>query len=911
MISFCLQGNTNATIKTQIKTSTTKNGKDEQKKTTTTTTKKSSAVDKKIDKKIRKPETATASTRSDLNKAKVNDVKKVPEKPPSKRNVMNSIHNVTVASPPSSAGRERRSVSMVDVKMKPIESNHQRSRTRTIRPEESILNKIEQPIPLVIVVPVVKEPVAFEINFEEAKKPKVPEKLEISKKNEEDFEYESDFESYESDFEDEVPSESEHEDDLENKGVSNDDEKNSDEVDDSGNETQEMTKKTSASSHLDASIDATTINSHDSVLSYDPTVYSRNQEIFKRGKEIMKKVVFDTMNFDIYEMKPLPYDAFIAIYGDRDMLQVSTQIDSLQVSDDTQTDELEYEEKWVQYPARFTREGVEVPKSKLFNEEKLGVGEGSVERKSIKDNETDKFACVVENINNFSKLVEPLIETTKHFDSRGYRNFLDTSELFISRALEKVDRVKSFRPSDLEFCDGFIQLKHDDLEQLKDTKVVKIYSNKKINSFFFTIHRCSENLLNLVCLWDSIHSSRPLKIFQSWSQLSCIETHENQKEFIVGGCDDGTMCIWDAAEFIEWSDDESLSIKPCQIVSPNSDDKTSEQIVAIKSLNYPKFKALSAPSKITQFCSLNRIGIIVIWTLTPIEYKEDDLSSKKFQSNFLDFLHVKSRARLVKNITVDLNVQLRQVFEKTQRKKSAFEKTRYYFENDLFSDKVLKELQEINTVQGNKTNEYIPDFTGFETSFNEIFAASQLNYFIALSRLNFTDTRKVFTTELNSNSISAMKIHPKRSNVMAVGHMNGEVRFMKIFEDENSIQLLSKNKKKLQRTKNFEADDLTTQQSSPSSSDNAKKDMKINFDKNILNTFELWQGAVSVIEFDKQGSLMFVIIGNQLRVYDCRKNCEIECKKKLSLVDLKCVEGADCCEYLVSFYGIRKFLKVK
>lgn len=884
-------------------------GRDEKQRSST----KFSVVDKKSDKKSGKSTAAAAAAatsekKSHASKSKVTkDVKKVPEKPLSKRNVMNSIHNVTVASPPSSAGsREMRSVSMIDVKIKPKEeSSRQRSRTRTIEPEESILQKIERlnrSPTRVNVVPVVKEPVAFEINFEEAKKPKVTEKVEVVQQQN-DYEYESDFESYESDFEDEVPStasEQQPDEEMVNEEDSNDDDDNktSDDVEDSGNETNENTKKTSASSHFE-SIDATTVNSnsHDSVLSFDRTVFLRNREIFKRGKEIMKKVIFDTMSFDIYEMKPLPYDTFIAMYGDRNMVQISTQIDSLQISDETQTDDIEKAEKWIQYPARFTSDGVKVPKSRLYNEEKSGVGEGKAEKWVNEDDESEKFERIVEKINNFSKLEEPLIETTKYFDSREYRNFLDTSELFISRALEKSDREKSFQSSTLEICDGFIQLKFDDCKILKNTKITNIYANQKVNSFFFTINRRAENEQEFVCLWDSIHITRPLKIFQSWSQITCIEIHEHQKDFIVGGCDDGTIFVWDATDC---GDDSTSPIKPCEIASPNSEEKISESIVAISRLKYPKLK--SSQSNFTQFCSLNKVGIVVIWSLSQIEFKEDDLTSEKFQSSYLNFVQANSRVKLVKNISVDLNLQLRQVFEKTKRKKSAFEKTRYYFENDLFSDKVLKELQEISTTQENKSNEDIPSFTGCETSFSEIYASTHSNHFVALSRLNFTDTRRVFTSDFSTNSITAMKIHPKRSNVMAVGHLNGDVRFMKIFEDEKIKFSLSKNKKKLQRTKNFEAEELNSRQTSVDSSKSANsEELKIIFDKNIFNPFKDWQGAVSKIEFNERGSLMFAIIGNHLRVFNCNKNCEIDCRYDLSLLDMRCIRGADCCEYLVSY----------
>lgn len=784
---------------------------------------------------------------------------------------MNSIHNVTVSSPPSSASRER-SVSLVEVNEVKA-SNHRRTRTRTIPPEDSIFTKIEQ---IQATPVVVKEPVAFEINFEEPKKPKVVVK---EPEIEDSYDYESDFESYESDFEDEVESSSEQEQDEND--VENDEE-NEVKVD-SGNETM---KKTSASSHFESIDD--TINSHDSGFSYDRSASPKNQEIFKRGREIMKKVVFDTMNYDIFEMIPLPYDTFMAIYGDRGMSQASTQIDTLQVADEVQTDDIEVSEKWIQCPARFTKTGLECVKSKIYNEEKLGVGEGIIEKILSKENDyLDEFSTLVDEINNFSKHNDDPFQPTTSFDSHGYRNFLDTTELFISRALEKNDLMKNLQPSQISLCDGFYNLEYEKFKILSNTRVKNIYCNQKTHGFFITIHeKITENCVNILCLWDLLNSNRPLKCFVSWSEICCVEVMENQKDLIVGGCKDGTISIWDAAEFIEWIDDESSAIKQCEIVSAN-ENLNADEIVAMKNLSYPNFRALENQPKTSQFCSIHQSGIVIMWSVAKIVDDEKLILSGKFKNFNMDFLHLKSRVRLLKNIVIDLNSQPKEMSAKMKRKKSAFEKTRYYFENDLFNDKALQELQEINTSPTGKTQNDIPHFSICDASFNEIFAASDLNYILAISRLNFIDSRKIFTSDFNSNSITAMKIHPMETNVMAIGHLNGEVKFMKIF---NSHEKSLKMKKKLERSSKVDLDEMENH-----------KDLKVSFEKNIFNTFAMLTGAIQVIEFDRKGEFMFMIVGRQLKIFNCWKNCEIECQDNLDLKGLKCATSSDGHEFLVRF----------
>ena len=85
----------------------------------------------------------------------------------SKNNVMSTITNVTVSSPPSSASKSR-SVSLSSIEEH--SKSRERTRTRTIAPEESLLIKRdkakEKEMPSEVKTPkeMVKDPVAFQIN---------------------------------------------------------------------------------------------------------------------------------------------------------------------------------------------------------------------------------------------------------------------------------------------------------------------------------------------------------------------------------------------------------------------------------------------------------------------------------------------------------------------------------------------------------------------------------------------------------------------------------------------------------------------------------------------------------------------------------------------------------------------------
>lgn len=868
------------------------------------------------------------------------------DKPLNKKNVMNTVHNVTVASPPRSASKER-SASTSDIQQEAV-LNHSRTKTRTIDPKDSILNQLAQSMLAPKPAVPVKEPIAYELNFEEAKKPKKDESQE-----EEDFNYESDFESYESDFEPEEASSSEsseklHEsssEELEGNELDKADDdlaKPDKERADSGSYEMRSKKPLAPlSPHYDSIDD--TINSHDSGISYERAVSPRTSEIFKRGKELMKKITFDELNFDFFEAKPVPYETFMAIYGGQvDMFQVGTQCEAMTTVDEVQTDLITTADLWTQFPAKFTIAGFDVANSKLYNEEKLGVGEGSREVDSHEKNEAEQFS--IDTINNFAMSEETSFKSQLVYDTVELQRFVESAAMTISNVMDNQTKQRELKPSRISISRGYTPLSFEDVKMLRGTIVRKLYTNMTVYNFLVTVHKRHADQQNFLCLWDILNTKRPLKVFSSWSDVKCIEIHEQQRDVIVGGCSDGTISLWDAQELPEWKnedDDDATSVKPCGIISLNqtSNDFALDNAVALKSMPYREYKSTSSmfsQSQASQICSLHRNGTINIWTISRVF---DENGSKRVD---LDYTHIKSRVKLIKNLTIDLNVASKSIDEGKVRKKSAFEKTRYYFENDLFSDKVLKELQEIDTSRLNKAKSPLIDdqlmrFNNLAVNLNEIFVATDLNFILAVSRLNLSDkSRKIFTNSSSFIAPTAVQVHPVNKNVLVIGHANGEVKFIKLYDEEvnlhnsslksvrkstdagNGNDLLSKScafqnivekEKKLyddafntvesDELKAFLVNEALSEQFTDSHSNIEK--LKVPFDKNIFNSFEVAAGSVTSIVFSKSGELCFILVGWQLRIFNCWANAEVEQQDKTKFCDVKCVQGADSAEYLVSF----------
>lgn len=193
---------------------------------------KTTVVSSKSSEKVKqvKPTTSATKSNSIVNPTKPltskpvpnNNTKRVPLKatyvpqkivaPLSEKNVMNTIHNVTISSPPAQRKDYLGEAITVDPSIP-----RERTKTRTLEPEEILLlNKKSEPNSGEPTVQEIKHSVAFEINFGESVQSLVrPPSLKSDQKllPKEIFaketppspalseDYEDDFESYESDFE--------------------------------------------------------------------------------------------------------------------------------------------------------------------------------------------------------------------------------------------------------------------------------------------------------------------------------------------------------------------------------------------------------------------------------------------------------------------------------------------------------------------------------------------------------------------------------------------------------------------------------------------------------------------------------------------------------------------------------------
>jgi hypothetical protein len=233
--------------------------------------------------------------------------------------------------------------------------------------------------------------------------------------------------------------------------------------------------------------------------------------------------------------------------------------------------------------------------------------------------------------------------------------------------------------------------------------------------------------------------------------------------------------------------------------------------------------------------------------------------------------------------------------------------------------------------------------TSFDLNYNELFISSDTNFIVAMSRLCLGDkARKIITNESNFISPSIIKTHPIDKNILAIGQTNGSVKFIKTSDDFNlsssnkrkqlkrsnaafsnddnvlakscAFQNIVEREKKLyeetQALNDLESDDLKALMLNESllashfedNEENYKNNLKIVFDKNLFNSFDICMGTVRLIEFNRTGQFMFVLINKDFKIFDCWKNVEIQHLESRGINDVMCILGSDGNEYLVRIF---------
>ncbi|KPJ12631.1 WD repeat-containing protein 60 [Papilio machaon] len=491
-------------------------------------------------------------------------------------------------------------------------------------------------------------------------------KVEKEKSSEEDVSYEDDFESYESDF-DSYHSESDNDGNSTSDNDQNSDKEESDvhlitkdEINckeneekmlDSGNfdlrdpqrsaqkktpldfiheVTEDCDKKISLTDEGFQDMSTSNVSSMKTVhvdvldrpLFIDFAVSKRNrkkrrvfQQLEQRAKDILSMVTLHEMTYTLFEMQPIPYDLYMATFGGRNSTQVAVQTFEDGVTEEVQTEEILFENKWTQHPIEFSKH--------IYVKEK-------VVQRSKSNDFLSKLSLLKQN------------DKTEKYDNEAYNN----NQLRIF--LEQKDGVGSDEI-----------LPH---EIYKNLKVINVIISANKDNLLVTVHDKSNKDFQkcILCLWDlSGVLKEPIKLLIAPDNVSIGQFRGGADGIIVAALEDGSIHLWDLSEKATWINDtsdekttnsveidttrvtqteidrewnlknstmngksEKIMLRPMQISAYTSsginiiEKGVHDFIVGLEFIGETSVTRQDEARKIiAQICSLQRVGILTIYSL--------------------------------------------------------------------------------------------------------------------------------------------------------------------------------------------------------------------------------------------------------------------------------------------------------
>ncbi|KMY94214.1 uncharacterized protein Dsimw501_GD15432 [Drosophila simulans] len=765
--------------------------------------------------------------------------------------VLDTYHSVTVASPPQKrrehAEQEKESPTPSSKEYSPVaqaKKEHKppspskgdarvvparaRTYTRTLDPEEVVILKREsakhrseveakQSEP-------VKQPVAFEVKFDEAKKTEP-----------ESDHYSDDFESYESDFETDASTPEEEESDEAQESSSSEAEVEEEREEEDSEPTQNPItviqrdkdqERKLDSGHYDMHLRRNPLSSLSTQNQYDSfdTNSMANSEqldsgisttglekprsgeanvyyggrtigfvshpvISRRGEELMAKLRFDQLNYHLFEMKPLSYEGFMQSYGKLNASQVATQTQSPQMDGECQTLEVHSRSSWTQHPPHYGGQcvlscSVDAELDETWSKQPADEYEASLSR--------------LEQLHRVEQSRSQQLQQkrlAKSTDLERLNSFLHKAGRLMGLVLEgNKNHGQGNSSRNVPLQTGL----------LNALPVRRIFGSAGNGHLVVTVHECppdsnvyKEDFASLLMVWSLANPGQPLRLLSTWAEVSRVALSGQAQDIVVAGLRDGSVAMWDLREthsYCSKLDGHLTHFAATQSVVPMPEQQDKEvnamdlgAVVDVRSFRshltnggIAATSGLQTTYKEVQYASLNDSGLLTMWTLV------EGASS----SNSNEFSSPWARVKLLQSGSCDLRSYLERRLLKSHQ--SAYEKTKSLFQGNIYSDDVLRELNETQTLTTALQGQGLQGlrFTSIDTGSELIYVCTNRNFVLCctrslkterFSRIAVNESRFLFPTSLCVLS---------NENYVAVGLSNG------------SVMILNCNQRQRQRQRN-------------------------------------------------------------------------------------------------------------
>lgn len=263
----------------------------------------------------------------------------------------------------------------------------------------------------------------------------------------------------------------------------------------------------------------------------------------------MSKITLDIMNYTLFEQKPIDYEFYMRIYGHSNTSQISTQTNDNLMDQSCQTNTVETETIWTQYPPYFGGFSI----CDYRPETNLGklISHGDHSERFI-----DSSLLKINKM-----LAKPVSQvqatTTVPKDSESLRLFLLQSAITIAGILGEVVSspvsklyIKEVSAETSITSRKFCAVKLlEQSELLKKTEIRFLYGNYEIPNTLYAVHSTdvskeksatSSSPSSYVSVWNMLELNRLSHLLFVWTErIECIEVHMHLQDVVMAGMSNG------------------------------------------------------------------------------------------------------------------------------------------------------------------------------------------------------------------------------------------------------------------------------------------------------------------------------------------------------------------------------------
>ncbi|XP_048003943.1 uncharacterized protein LOC125240140 [Leguminivora glycinivorella] len=362
--------------------------------------------------------------------------------------------------------------------------------------------------------------------------------------------------------------------------------------------------------------------------------------------------------------------------------------------------------------------------------------------KEYKDNELRILLEQKSGVGNCEMLPYDIYESKlKDINTNSLGKFLKRAERKVSHVLNLNGTVTdNATKSNLPFSSGYVGITTKKVSEekpfLKDAKITSLIFSEDKSSLILTVHKKFSNGVlagkSLVCLWDaSVARSEPIKILVAIDNVVIGRFRGNTDGLVVAALEDGSLHLWDLSEEPTWLDDVASSKKD-ELVQVNTElltaaeidrefnqkninvnddyqrpqiphalqacaytssaaNLTDEEVIG-RTVGLEFLRATQAQDSdrrvVGQICSLQRLGVLTIWTIIQEKSKTHDLGKAFWSKMRLEKTQTISLTKLLcaKDISdnaFNLNAGKKRMLKRKQEKVLARNFSRQKSESDI------------------------------------------------------------------------------------------------------------------------------------------------------------------------------------------------------------------------------------